>query len=84
MLPQEVVQEVRLEGLHATVLSLMQRDHDRILAASSGLDPAVAGSGLYDVGPVSAALQVRHLKLPSPNHMDPGPALNAQLSPAIA
>ncbi len=52
---------MHLEGLHATALSLMQQDHDRILAASSGLDPAVAASGLFDVGPVSAALHVRHL-----------------------
>ena len=60
---QEVVQEVQLEGLHATVLILLQREHDRILAASSGLDPAAAASGLFDVGPVSAALQARHLTL---------------------
>ena len=68
-----------LEGLQATVLSLMQRDHNRILAASSGLDPAVAASGLFDVGPVSDALQARRLKLPLPNQMVPGSTLRCLL-----
>ena len=49
---------MRLEGAHAGIQSVLQRDHDRILAACSGADPAVTASSLFDVGPVSAALQV--------------------------
>ena len=48
---------MQLDGAHATVLSLLQREHDRILAAASAVDPAVAASTLFDVGPISSALQ---------------------------
>ena len=48
---------MRLAGAHAMLLSLLQRDHDNIVAASSGLDPVVTASTLLDVGPISSALQ---------------------------
>ncbi len=57
LLHQDSVQEVRVEGAHATLLNLLQRDHDNILAAFSGLDPSVTASTLLDVGPISSALQ---------------------------
>ena len=50
---------MRLEGAHAALLSLLRRDHDQVLAASSGLDPTVKASTLLDVGPISCALQAR-------------------------
>ena len=48
---------MRLDGAHADVLSLLQQSHDRVLAASSDMDPVVTASTLFDVGHVSSALQ---------------------------
>ena len=55
------VQEVPLGATHTALLGLLHRDHAHVLATASGLAPAVVASGLLDVRPLQAAIQVRGL-----------------------
>lgn len=55
--------EVQLGPLHTTLLGLLRKDHDRILATASGLDAAATGSGLFDIRPLDAAIQVHGYKI---------------------
>ena len=58
------VQEVPLGAAHMPLLRLLHRDHARVVATASGLAPAVLPSGLLDVRPLQAAIQVRGLLTP--------------------
>lgn len=56
---QVSVTEVKLGGLHNTLMGILQNDHDRILATASGLDAGATRSGLFDISPLNAAILVR-------------------------
>ena len=56
---QVTVTEVQLGPLQTTLLGLMRKDHDRILATASGLDAAATDSGLLDIRPLDSAIQAQ-------------------------